>query len=336
MGTRVDRVKTNVSEAQMAQAIIEAWKELFGSVPSKEQVAIVLSQNALETGNRKSMWNFNIGNITTDGKGPYNFFDDLTTQEQIQPGVWKSMNLKYRAYPSLKDGAKDYLKLLSSKNYSNAWKHIVNPDPVEFSKSLKQSGYYTANEAPYTKSLTRLYSQFSKSNGYDDAISGTVAPAANQQIATNSTPPSSNIDALLDQYLGQIAASEKLNKKLYKKYLPHNQLVIRVNGKNYTEAVEFSRILSLALNEELLADAFVHTNGEQVDVECRIHGPQEDCFKAIQRLTDLVAKTFAVATRKIGSATISTQFLMNKRSSYQPISLEASISQHGKFLLKFI
>lgn len=335
MGNRVDRVKTEVSEAQMAQGIIEAWKDLFGNTPTKEQVAIILSQNALETGNRKSMWNFNIGNITTNGKDAFDFFDDLTTKEQVQPGVWKSMNLKYRAYPTLKDGVKDYLKLLSSKHYSSAWQHIIDPDPAEFSKSLKQSGYYTANEAPYTKSLTRLYNQFSNSNGYEDAVNGKVAPVASQQVATNKAPVD-DMDNILNRYLQEIAASEKYNKQLYKKYLPQHQLVIRVNAANYTEAVEFSRILSFALGEDLLANAFVHTDGECVDVQCQIRGPQEDCFKAVEQLTNIIAKTFTVATKKVGGYKITTQFVMNKKSSYQPISLEASLSQHKKFLLKFI
>ena len=68
MGNRVQRVKTEVSEDQMAQAIIDAWKKLFGNPPAKEQVSMILAQNALETANRKSMWNNNVGNITTDGK----------------------------------------------------------------------------------------------------------------------------------------------------------------------------------------------------------------------------------------------------------------------------
>src|SRR5271166_2100988 len=109
----------------MAQAIIAAWTGMFRTAPSKEQVSMVLAQNNLETGNRKSMWNYNVGNITTDGKS-IDFFDDLATDEQIKPGVWQKMNLKYRAYPSLEEGAKDYLKLLSSGHYAEAWKHILN------------------------------------------------------------------------------------------------------------------------------------------------------------------------------------------------------------------
>src|ERR1700690_272250 len=121
MGQKVKRIKTEVSEPQMAQALINGWKFLFGNAPSKQQIGLLIAQNNLETGHRKSMWNFNVGNITTDGNGPFNYYDDLTTDEQVTPGVWKKKNLKYRSYNSLDDGVKDYLKLLSGQKYSEVW-----------------------------------------------------------------------------------------------------------------------------------------------------------------------------------------------------------------------
>lgn len=354
MGNRVQRVRTEVPEPQMAQAIIEAWTDMFKEQPSKEQVSLVLAQNALETGHRKSMWNYNVGNITTDGKGTYDYFDDLTTDEQIQPGVWKKMNLKYRAYPSLKEGVKDYLRLLSGKRYSNAWEHIKNPDPSAFSKALKQSGYYTANEAPYTKTLTSLFGQFNKSKSYEAARSGQVAKPKD----LDQTPGSFDGDALMQKYLAQnkgqtvtpandadlsnvlnkylqmVAASEKPNKKLYKKFLPKNDMVISIQS-DYDSSVEFARILCAALDEELLADSFTHTDGQSVDVQCSIHGPTLSCFEAVQHVTAAVKDAFKKATGKIGGIEVNTQFIMNKKSSYQQISLNAATTQYRKFLLKF-
>src|SRR5271157_4687798 len=156
MGNRVQRVKTDISEPQMTQAVIAAWTSMFGTPPGKEQVAMVIAQNNLETGHRKAMWNYNVGNLTTDGKGAFDYFDDLETDEQTTPGHWQHMKLKYRAYPSLEEGTKDYLRLLSGKHYSEAWKHIMNPDPVAYSKALKAAGYYTANEPAYTKAMASL------------------------------------------------------------------------------------------------------------------------------------------------------------------------------------
>jgi hypothetical protein len=337
MGNRVPRVRTQVSESQMAHAFIESWKQLFHTEPTKEQISLLMAQNSLETGNRKQMWNFNVGNITTNGKGSYDFFDDLPTDEQIQPGVWKRMNLKYRAYPSLVDGAKDYLKLLSGKSYSNVWSNIVNPNPVAFSKALKQRGYYTANEAPYTKGLKSLYNRFSKSDSYEKAMGGQVAPV--QYIAQNKGKPMNDtrqLDDILNTFLQMVAASERSNGKLYKKYLPTNNILIKVMAFNYTDAVEFAHVLSSALDEELFAQSAVHTDGKRIEVECAVQGPAQECVDTVTQLTDAIVDTFSQATAKIGHVMINTRIISNKKSSYQMMNLKTAEIQHRKFLLKFI
>jgi hypothetical protein len=325
MGNRVRRVKTDISASQMAQAISGAWRKLFGDTPSKEQVAMVLAQNALETGHRKSMWNYNVGNITTDSKGPYDYFDDLTTKEQVKPGSWKKMNLKYRAYPSLQMGAEDYLKFISGKKYSEAWQHILNPDPVKFSKALKAAGYYTANEEPYTKSLTKLYSQYSKSNA-ESSIAMVPKVPANDNSLTN----------ILDSYLQMVAASERKNKRLYKKMLPYNNILVKVNSDSYTNSVEFARILCSALEEELMANAYTHTDGQEVEIECNIPGPSIECLEVTKQLTNSVVEAFQVATNKIGKVLVNTECFAEQKSIHSQINLKSAEHQHKKFLLKFI
>lgn len=324
MGNRVKRIRTEVSTTQMAQAITEGWKDLFNATCSKEQVALVLAQNALETGHRKNMWNYNIGNITTDGKGIYNFFDDLSTDEQIKPGVWKKMNLKYKAYSSLKEGVKDYLKFISSKKYANAWKHIVDPDPVAFSKALKQSGYYTANEKSYTKTITKLYNQYSKSN-----INNILSQP---QIAQNDN----SLINILDNYLQIVASIEKDNKKIYKKLLPINNILIKVNSTEYTNSIEFARVLCAALEEELMANSYTYTNGDAVEIECSIPGPLKDCINATQQLVNSMTDAFKFATAKIGAINIETKCVVNEKSSYKQIGFKSAEYQQRKFLLKFI
>ena len=370
MGNEVQRVRTEASDTQMAQAILEAWEDLFKNVPSKEQVSLVLAQNALETGRqRKSMWNNNVGNIKADLKGPYDYFY-LRGPEQTSPGKWEQLRMAFRAYKTLKEGVKDYLTLLSkSSRYAGAWQHILHPDPVAFSKALKAGGYYTANEDAYTKGLTGLYSQFAKSKSYEAAQSGKVEPPKGSTMPdekdswlqkflakhngtdpfkqlvdstspSHTAPASSNTQdnslfSTVNKYLQQIVASEKSNKKLYKRFLPSNNVTISIQA-NYTDAIEFSRILCTALNEELMADSYTHTDGENVEVQCTIPGPSKDCFNAVSQLTQAIAETFKKATVKVGGIDVKTEFFMNKRSSYQQISINTATAQYRKFLLKFI
>jgi len=337
MGNRVQRFQTNISEPQMAQAIIEAWKDLFGNVPTKEQVSMVLAQNNLETANRKSMWNYNVGNITTDGKDKFDFFDDLTTKEQISPGVWKKMNLKYRAYPNLEAGVKDYLNLLNNKHYAGAFQYIVHPDPVAYSKALKARKYYTADESAYTAGVKRLFNQANKSNSYELAMSGQVP----RGIKTKKIVQPNKwafLDNILEKFMNMLSlANSNISlKQLYKTALPNHQILIKINAPNHMSGIEFSRILCLALDEELLASCYPHTDGHQVEVECSLQGPEQECFQAVEQLSQAIAEAFYQATTKVGNIKIETQCSMNKQSSYQPISLKMATTNYRKFLLQFV
>jgi hypothetical protein len=322
MGKKVAKVRTPVSEPQMAQAIIEAWTEMFGAAPGKDQVSMLLAQNALETGNRKNMWNYNVGNIVLGGSA-FNYIDDLVP------------DMKFRAYSNLKEGTKDYLKLLSNKHYSQAWQHIIHPDPAAFSKSLKAAGYYgDGSERAYTKALVGLYERFSKSNGYEQAK---ARPIARPQPVSQNTESTSNLGEILEKYFKMLTASTDHSLKvLYKKALPNHDILIKVDAVDQTSAIEFSRVLCSALDEDLLATAYTHTDGDLVEIECSIPGPAQECFDAVKQMTEAVAETFQDATSKIGGIKITTTCLMNKKSSYQPISFKTADTNYRKFLLKFI
>jgi hypothetical protein len=340
MGNRVERVKTVISEAQMAQAVIEAWAELFGGQPSKTQVAILLAHSAHETGNWKFMYNYNVGNVTTDGKGKFDYQDELETDEQVSPGVWKKMRLKFISFPTLKDGVVDYMKRLSGGRYAVAWKNVLDPDPINFSKTLKKQKYYTANEAPYTKDLTQLYYQYNKSKGYDLAQSGQIIPPKPlAQIAPSNVTPlakksPTNVVNVLDRYMKMVAAPSI--KKLYKTALPNYDILIEIKAADSSVAIEFARILCAALDEDLLSNSYPHSDGNLVEVECSIAGPAKECFEAVRQMSTAVAETFKDATIKIGGMTVETKCLMNKKSLYQPISHKIAETNYRKFLLKFI
>ena len=152
---------------------------------------------------------------------------------------------------------------------------------------------------------------------------------------TSPTSPT-QMNSVLDSYLKMIAASEKSNKKLYRKFLPYNTAVIRVTAMDYVNAVEFARVLCSVLDEELFARAFTHTDGKNVDVECSIPGPKEECFAAAKQLTDATAGAFKKATIKLGGIDIKTKLVANKRSHRDQIDLKEASLQYRKFLLKFI
>jgi hypothetical protein len=141
-----------------------------------------------------------------------------------------------------------------------------------------------------------------------------------------------NIDTLLSKYLS-IVNSEN---KMYKKYLPYNTSVIKITANNTNEALEFARILSLALDEELSAKVSTHLNDGLVEVECDVAGPQKESFLVVEQFSNSLAEVFFDVTKKIGGISVKTQTVTNKKSSYKPVNLKTAESEHRKFLLKFI
>lgn len=340
MGKQVPKTNTPVSDEQMAQAIVSVWRRLFGTAPSKEQVYIIMAQNAIETGrNRKAMHNYNVGNIIV-GTSNHDYFlgGDWMYADKAQT-VKKPITQKFRAYNSLEGGVTDYLKLLStSRRYAESWKHIMNPDIRAYSKSLHDAGYYGAKEEDYTKGLLGQFNSFNKGNSYTAALSGnrgTSQPSmVAQQGASNMNEMNQIIQNLLKQF--KLVASNHNLKKIYKAALPTHNILITVKATDRISAVEFSQVLCTALDEDLLATSYPHTDGNEVEVECSISGPEKECFAAVKQMTEAIAEAFKEATAKVGGITVTTQQFMNKKSFYQPISPRSADTNHRKFLLKFI
>ena len=374
MGQRVDRVDTPASEEDLAKAIINAWQKNFGQVPYKEQVAILLAQISLETAQGKAIHNYNVGNITTSGKDS-DYFDDLTTKEQVSPGKFEKKNLKYRAYLNLNDGVAQYINLISNPTgrYKDAWDHVLSPDPVAYSKALKQMGYYTANEAPYTKGLTSLFDRYKKSDlikvqeienkikklkdikqkgsklkekdvkKIDDLIKkirSELPTESSSSLADSSEPKLSelsNSDFLneLNQTIDIYSNAATKISILKLAQLPQNIFKLQIESNDITDSIEFSNILCYALDEKLSSKSFIHTNGQNVEIECKIAGPLNTCYNAIKEITEVVSDSFSTATKKIGSVKVFANITTNK-SSYPAITVEAYESNHRKFLLKFV
>jgi hypothetical protein len=346
MGNKVDKVKTEVTEPQMAQAMIEAWKSLFGNQPSKEQIAILMSQNALETGHRAKMWNYNIGNITTGPKWTGDYWEGLDwlyeylppDQTGFTPRQKKTIKLQYRAYPTLLAGALDYLKVISSGRYAKAWESILHPNVEAYSKALKQSGYYTADEAPYTKGLQSLFKHFTSNDSYDKAVAGNVTPPSSKPSASAPGAVASSatfwekLNKMLQSYLGALASDHKIQKK----FLDKNEFLIKVNSKDLHNSIEYSRILCEALEEELSSRTYVHSNGKDVEIECKIYGNPFLCKKTINALCNDISQAFKYATNKCGNIEIETKVLVNKKSEIQYLDEKLADSSYRKFRLHLL
>ena len=171
------------------------------------------------------------------------------------------------------------------------------------------------------------------SNGAVSTANAPINPSI--QPKTDATSEFEELEQLVEKILASLSANYSL-KRLYKTALPNHYVLIKIAAPDYTSAVEFSRILCAALDEDLLSTCHPHTDGQEVEVECCIAGPAKECFQAVRQMTQAVAETFQDATSKIGGVSVKTNCLMNKKSCHQPISLRTADSNYRKFLLKFV
>lgn len=152
-------------------------------------------------------------------------------------------------------------------------------------------------------------------------------------VKANKEDNMSEVYDLLNKFLHNVKASD--NGKLYKKYLPNNNILIHISSNNLTNSIEFSRILCSALNEELNAKAYPYTNGKDVEVECKINGPEKECNDAVKELSNLISDMFKQATIKIGGIKINQNIITNKTSSYIEINSKQAEENYKKFISKF-
>jgi hypothetical protein len=194
MAERLPDVTTGCTPEQMFYALGNAWVQLFDEQPQSPSLCCLLSQWALETGWGKSCHCWNIGNFKSS-EGDGRDFTYYKCDERLQPAVaqhyldgatprsdgqgpnvaveahnadgtitlwfWPDHPVsRFRAYKTLQDGAKDYVESLFNR-FSKAWPAIKQGDPTNFIHQLKVQGYFTADEATYTKTTVSLFKTFS-------------------------------------------------------------------------------------------------------------------------------------------------------------------------------
>lgn len=168
MGQLVEAKVRQITEEEAAYALREAWKKLYNVYPSIESLALLWSQWALETGRGKSIWCYNFGNIKKNYKPDDGHDWCMFRCSEIINGKNKwfdppSPQTHFRAYPTMVDGAFDYINFLAKKTrYAKAWEQVKKGNPAAFSHELKVAGYYTANEELYTKGVVKLTEEFKK------------------------------------------------------------------------------------------------------------------------------------------------------------------------------
>lgn len=180
----VTTVQTKYSQVDLIKGFIKGWVKLFGVVPTKRQIGVLWSQNALETGLMAAMWCNNIGNVKYVAQAG----DTEAIKYCMLRNVWEIVNDKritfqpphpatwFRAFDTLEEGVAFFFDLLRNKRYKIAWGAVEAGDPALFAKLLRQQGYYTASEADYRTAMLRYFNSFMNGTDYEKALAQVSAP----------------------------------------------------------------------------------------------------------------------------------------------------------------
>jgi len=139
----VPRVQTITYRDQMVGAFANEWRLRYLEEPSPEVLSLLVAHWALEVNRGKSMYNWNPGNLTTRS-GAYYLNGDP--------------KYHYKAFNNLFDGIDGLLDWYW--NHPPVWNALKSGDPFAFGAALKSVGYYEADEATYSNTLSKLASEF--------------------------------------------------------------------------------------------------------------------------------------------------------------------------------
>jgi hypothetical protein len=147
--------RTPIGGAAAANALRQAWQSVTGEEPSTETLSVLTAHWAHETGNGKSMMNFNFAGLK--GKGPSGLSVACSTREGYGENAVRIVD-SFRAYKTPEEGATDYVSLLS-RRYPKAVEAARSGDAGGFVSALKDRGYFTDNVDTYKARVSQLSRQ---------------------------------------------------------------------------------------------------------------------------------------------------------------------------------
>lgn len=159
-------MRTPLTRSGIVAELGDAYAAEFGVAPAPMQLAILGAHVGLETGNGKHLWNWNFGNIRGSYNGQTTSLEHAT---EIIDGREVSVPAGFRAYPTARDGARDFLRFLGvdttpnngrPNRYQAAWDAALAGDVTTYVRALKQAGYFTADEGKYRRGVAALVESY--------------------------------------------------------------------------------------------------------------------------------------------------------------------------------
>jgi len=263
--------KTTFSKEEFINSIRNIWQKVIPDIPmSEEGINILWGQVSLETGNFRSMYNYNFGNIKASPKSGK--WTSYPCGERLNGKSYKFTERHpmcyFRAFDTPDEGLAFYLGTLT-KRFRPALEAAAQGNVEDFVYKLHEQGYYTAKPEAYLKELNRI-------------------------IGNNSEPD--NELAELEQALGIKLVANNLTEMVVNaisdKILPRNDINIKIKADKLSSMIEYAYILSNAISRTIDADTDICVNNNSVEVNCNTTGDINYIKDAVQAIDIIISKAF--------------------------------------------
>jgi len=153
--------RTELSKDQLVDVLKKIWLTVFKEYEMNDKALdIIVAHINLETGNTKSMFNYNFGNVkATPEWSQSHKWTSYAAGETLNGKTYKFTSKHpmsfFRAFDTIEDGISYYLQILGGR-YKDALESAIEGNVSDFSNKLHDKGYYTANPKSYTSGMKRL------------------------------------------------------------------------------------------------------------------------------------------------------------------------------------
>jgi hypothetical protein len=262
--------RTEISRDQLISSLESIWPTVFKEYQmTNEALDIIVAHIRLETGNTKSMFNYNLGNVKATPEWSQNhkwtsYSGGETLNGKTYKFTAKHPMMFFRAFDTLEEGMSYYLKTLGGR-YKDALEAAIQGDVEGYSNKLYDKGYYTANPKNYTSGIKRLLKkdndeptsfEASKDNDEDSSVMRQAYELA-KALGVNIESFSSN--NLTDMVVNSIRA----------KTLPKQESVIKIKADSKQSMITYAYILSGALSNDMDCDIDICGNEHNIELNCK-------------------------------------------------------------------
>jgi hypothetical protein len=160
-GVALPNTLTPLTADQAAAALATAYKRVTGRAPTQRILALLVGQTALETGDWKSLHNYNFGNAKASASDPY--YTGFRCWELVNgQQTWYEADdpmCRFAAHLTAADGAEHYIRVLAHR--PNWWAGLQTGTVDGYVAGLTTSpAYFTANAQQYADGLTVRMNKF--------------------------------------------------------------------------------------------------------------------------------------------------------------------------------